>query len=243
MKKLIISHGDKGGVGKSIFAMLAVDYALHRKMPVAVVEGDVKIGDVGKRYDGVQNVSTLRLDLDKSGRDAENAITTLFRHLEESESEIVVMNSPANAKKALDSNAEIIVPVARDLGFEICVGWMVGIEESSAVMAVESIICDMADRKIAVVNRHESEYDPDFFWFTNPKYKDTWVKSGGILGEIPDLASRVAAKLKEHQGVPLAALAGKDSPLHIVDRQVIKNWLRKAFENAVMPLVEEGEGS
>ncbi|MDA8377518.1 MAG: hypothetical protein M0Z50_10795 [Planctomycetia bacterium] len=238
MKKLIISHGDKGGVGKSIFAMLAVDYALHQNMAVAVVEGDVRIGDVGKRYDGVPNVSTLRLDLDKSGRDAENAITTLFRHLEESESNIVVMNSPANAKKALDSNAEIIIPVARDLRYEICVGWMVGIEESSAVMAVDSIICDMADRKIAVVNRHESEYNPDFFWFTNPKYKDTWFDSGGIFGEIPDLASRVASRLKEHQGVSLASLADNNSPLHIVDRQVIRNWLRKAWVNAIVPLVE-----
>jgi len=240
MKKLIISHGDKGGVGKSMFAMLATDYLLNEGLAVALVEGDVEIGDVGKRYDGVGGVITLDADLDKSGRDAENAIATLFRHIEQMGCENVIINAPANAKKALDTNAELILPVAQDLGFEVCVAWLVGLEEASAEMSAKSIICEMADRKIAVINRHESEYDADFAWFTRPEYKDAWLASGGLLGEIPELASRVASKLKEHKGRSLASLAGPDSPLHIVDRQVIKNWLKKSWLSAVVPLIEGG---
>ena len=239
MKKLMISHGDKGGVGKSIYAMLATDYLLDKGQSVAVVEGDVEIGDVKKRYDGVENVAAFSVNLDKSGRDAENAIAVLFRHVEKMGCENVVINAPANAKKALDSNAELILPVARDLGFQVCVAWMIGIEEASAEMSAKSVICEMADRKIAVVNRHESEYDADFAWFTQPKYKDAWIKSGGLMGETPELASRVASKLKEHKGRSLASLAGPDSPLHIVDRQVIKNWLRKSWLSAVIPLLSE----
>lgn len=239
MKTLVISHGDKGGVGKSVFAMLAVDYALQSSRSIAVVEGDVKIGDVAKRYQGVAGLSGFGVDLDKSGRDAENAITSLFRKLEDNEANFVVLNSPANAHKSLDSQAEIIIPVAQDLGFAVCVAWMVGLEESCARLANNSVICQMADRKIAVVNRHESQYDPDFFWLTEKTDKEQWIQSGGLLGEIPDLASRVAAKVKEFQGVPLAYLASKDSPLHLVDRQVIKNWLKKSWECAVIPLVED----
>ncbi|MEB8486756.1 MULTISPECIES: hypothetical protein [Acidithiobacillus] len=241
MKKLIISHGDKGGVGKSIYAMLVTDYLLDIGRSVAVVEGDVQIGDVGKRYEGVAGVVTMDVDLDKSGRDAENSIAMLFRHVEQMGCETVVINSPANAKKALDTNAELILPVAQDLGFEVCVAWMVGIEEASAEMSGKSVICEMADRKIAVVNRHESEYDADFAWFTDKKHQAAWVKSGGLVGEIPELASRVASKLKEHKGRSLASLAGPDSPLHIVDRQVIKNWLRKSWASAVAPLINGGE--
>ena len=241
MKKLIISHGDKGGVGKSIFAMLATDYLLNSGQSVAVVEGDIQIGDVGKRYEGVDGVTTMDVDLDKSGRDAENSIAMLFRHIEKMGCENVIINAPANAKKALDTNAELILPVAQDLGFEVCVAWMVGLEEASAEMSSQSVICEMADRKIAVVNRHESEYDADFIWFTRPGFKDAWIKSGGLTGEIPELASRVASKLKEHKGRSLASLAGPDSPLHIVDRQVIKNWLKKSWLSAVVPLIEGGE--
>ena len=237
MKHLVISHGDKGGVGKSIFSMLAVEFGLFSGRTIAIVEGDTKIGDVKARYENV--VSVLSVNLDKSGKDAENAIATLFGHLEALESDFVVMNAPANAHKALDSYAELIVPVARELGFQICVAWMVGRESSSATLANESMICQAADRKIAVVNRHESDYDRDFYWFTVPQFKDAWIASGGLIGEIPELASRVGAKVKEHQGRSFASLAGPESPLFIVERQIIKNWLRKSWQESMIPLIEE----
>ena len=236
MKHLVISHGDKGGVGKSIFSMLAVEFGLFSGRNVAIVEGDTKIGDVKERYENV--VSVLSVNLDKSGKDAENAIATLFGHLEALESDFVVMNAPANAHKALDSYAELIVPVARELGFKICVAWMVGRESSSATLANESMICQAADRKIAVVNRHESDYDRDYYWFTVPQYKDAWIASGGLTGEIPELASRVGARVKEYQGRSFASLAGPESPLFIVERQIIKNWLRKSWQESMIPLIE-----
>ena len=236
MKHLVISHGDKGGVGKSIFSMLAIEFGLFSGRNIAIVEGDTKIGDVKARYENV--VSVLSVNLDKSGKDAENAIATLFGHLEALESDFVVMNAPANAHKALDSYAELIVPVARELGFQICVAWMVGRESSSATLANESAICQAADRKMAVVNRHESDYDQDYYWFTTPQYKDAWIASGGLTGEIPELASRVGAKVKEYQGRSFASLAGPESPLFIVERQIIKNWLRKSWQESVIPLIE-----
>lgn len=237
MKYLVISHGDKGGVGKSIFSMLAVEYGLYSERNVAIVEGDTKIGDVKARYENV--VSVLSVNLDKSGKDAENAIATLFGHLEALDSDFVVMNAPANAHKALDSYAELIVPVARELGFRICVAWMIGREASSATLANVSTICQVADRRIAVVNRHESEYDLDYYWFTVPQYREAWIASGGLTGEIPELASRVGAKVKEFQGRSYASLASRESPLFVVERQIIKNWLRKSWEGAVVPLIEE----
>ncbi|MBU2737734.1 hypothetical protein [Acidithiobacillus concretivorus] len=239
-KKLIISHGDKGGVGKSIFSMLTVDYLLDRNLSVAVVEGDVETGDVANRYEGVEGVTVFSVDLDKSGRDAENSMTVLFRHIEQMGCENVVINAPANAKKAFDTNANLILPVAQDLGFEVCVAWMIGVEEASAEMSSRSLICKMADRKMAVVNRHESAYDADFSWFTQPIYKDTWIKGGGLVGEIPELASRVASVLKTHKNRSLASLTGADSPLFIVDRQSIRNWLRQSWVNAVIPLIDGG---
>ena len=237
MKHLVISHGDKGGVGKSIFSMLAVEYGLYRERGVAIVEGDTQIGDVKSRYENV--VPVLSVNLDKSGKDAENAIATLFGHLEALESDFVVMNAPANAHKALDSHAELIGPVARELGFRICVAWMVGREASSATLANASMICQVADRRIAVVNRHESDYDRDYYWFTVPQYREAWIAAGGRTGEIPELASRVGAKVKEYQGQSFTSLAGRESPLFVVERQIIKHWLRKSWEGAVVPLIEE----
>ena len=236
MKHLVISHGDKGGVGKSVFSMLAVEFGLFSGRNVAIVEGDTKIGDVKARYEDV--VSVLSVNLDKSGKDAENAIATLFSHLEALQSDFVVMNLPANSHKAIDAYAEIIGPVAQELGLQICVAWMIGRESSSATLANESAICQLADRKMAVVNRHESDFDRDYYWFTAPQYREEWIASGGLTGEIPELASRVGARVKEYQGCSFASLAGPESPLFIVERQIIKLWLRKSWQASVIPLLE-----
>ena len=236
MKHLVISHGDKGGVGKSIFSMLAVEFGLFSGRNVAIVEGDTKIGDVKARYEDV--VSVLSVNLDKSGKDAENAIATLFSHLEALQSDLVVMNLPANSHKAIDAYAEIIVPVAQELGLQICVAWMIGRESSSATMAIESAICQLANRKMAVVNRHESDFDRDYYWFTAPQYREKWIVSGGLTGEIPELASRVGARVKEYQGQSFASLVGPESPLFIVERQIIKHWLQKSWQGSVIPLLE-----
>ncbi len=59
MKHLVISHGDKGGVGKSIFSMLAVEFGLFSGRNVAIVEGDTKIGDVKARYENVVSVLSV----------------------------------------------------------------------------------------------------------------------------------------------------------------------------------------
>ena len=47
---IFISHGEKGGVGKSRLAMVLIDYLLkHNLRPVVLVEGDKSGQDVGER--------------------------------------------------------------------------------------------------------------------------------------------------------------------------------------------------
>ncbi|MBU2843549.1 hypothetical protein [Acidithiobacillus thiooxidans] len=240
-KQLIIAHGEKGGVGKSMFSMLAVDYLINKNdgRKIAIVEGDLSVSDVATRYDGVEGITGYGVDIDKSGRDAENAIAMLFDNLEENDSDSVILNAPANAAKSLDVNAELILPVAQSLGYEVCVAFMIGLEAASGEMSKRSVICKLADRKLAVVNRRESSEDHEFAWFSNPEYQAAWAASGGILGgELPNLASRAASQMKDHQGRTMVSLSGPDSPLKAVYRQMIKDWLIASWQQAVIPLIE-----
>ncbi len=50
--KLFISHGDKGGTGKSMAAALALDHSLTSGTPVLLVEGDAGIPDLALRFRG-----------------------------------------------------------------------------------------------------------------------------------------------------------------------------------------------
>ena len=50
--KLFISHGDKGGTGKSMAAAIALDHSLVTGTPVLLVEGDAGIPDLALRFRG-----------------------------------------------------------------------------------------------------------------------------------------------------------------------------------------------
>ena len=79
-KKLVIVHGDKGGVGKSTFAGLTVDYFLERTGKCVVVEGDKKIPDVAARFGGVPGVVGKIVDLARPDL-SEEAIVALFSEI------------------------------------------------------------------------------------------------------------------------------------------------------------------
>ncbi len=241
MKKIIISHGDKGGVGKSMFASLALEYIISRGQKVTLVEGDPNIGDVARRYAGVDGINVLGVNLDKSGVDAENAINALFSEIETLDSDYVVINSPANAAKTIDFHSDLIVPVAHDLGFEVLVAWMVGQGEESASLSSKSHLCEFADKKIAVLNYGLSGGlgSDHFAWMEHPA-RDAWLETGGIEGSIPLLISRVSGQVKDIRAASMLQLAkSPDSPLNLISRQGLSRWLDSCFDGAVAPLIGE----
>jgi len=152
MKRIIFVHGDKGGFGKSTLSALVLDYALHNKYPSALVEGDKTICDVAPRFQET-DASIIEVDLARPDM-SEDAIVALFSAIEKhiADAEVVVVNTPASSSATLDKQAEIIAPTVADMGFALCVAWMVDIGEDSARLANESALCRVADRKIAVRN-------------------------------------------------------------------------------------------
>ena len=54
MKRLVIAHGNKGGIGKSMFSGLLANYLLGKSSHCVVVEGERTIHDVAARYAGAR---------------------------------------------------------------------------------------------------------------------------------------------------------------------------------------------
>lgn len=240
-KQLVTVHGDKGGVGKSLYAMLAVDYALQQGQPVVLVEGDKNIGDVAARYRGVAGVTTLTVNLDASGADAENAVDKLFAEVEQSGGDFIVLNTPANSSKSLDAHADLITPVAAELGYALNVAWLLGPAGESAALANRSALAASASKRIAVINRGlaAGAGNDHYAWFTSQTAeRERWLERGGLEGELPLLLNRVAAQLKDLPG-PFSALAQPGSPLTVVSRSGLWRWLQAAWGGSVAPLVEE----
>ncbi|KAA0178802.1 hypothetical protein FX016_22990 [Cupriavidus gilardii] len=60
-KPVLVFHGDKGGVGKSTFAGVALDWMQARQIPVALVDGDTRNPDVSRMF--ADSMPTLQANL------------------------------------------------------------------------------------------------------------------------------------------------------------------------------------
>lgn len=233
-KNILIVHGDKGGIGKSTYAGLAIDYLIQLgEGDVIVIEGDKKIDDVSRRYQEVTGVTGMLVDLARPDF-SEEAILGLFEEIERVGGNHIVINLPASGSSTIDAQAEIIMPTVRSLGYEVYVSWLVGADEDSVTLAEESALCREADRKIAVLN--EKEGNPEKFPWYQSRSRKEWLESGGLEGILPCLTERVAIKAR---AIPGRYSDLERSPeLFIVERSSVFRWVRKAWETAVAPLYE-----
>ena len=227
-KKLFIVHGDKGGIGKSLFATAFTEFLLARFGQACVVEGDAKIPDVAKRFGDSPEVTGLLTNLARSDK-AEEATVTLFEKLEAlgDAAEMVVINTPGSASDTLDKNAHLFVPVAKVMGYDIHVAWMIADDMEGINLSTESTLCAQADHKIAVINAAKTSATSGP-WHRSDARR-AWIESGGHESVMPVLTDRAMALLRETQRRPLD-LTTPESGQSIVIRQVFKNWLKSCAD-------------
>lgn len=227
-KTILIVHGDKGGVGKTTYASLAIDYLLNKYGAATVIEGDKKIADVLARYVGVSGVKGLTVDLARPDL-SEEAIIGLFAKIEEIGGDHIVINCPASASGTIDAQAEIIMPAAQELGYQVIVAWLMGPGEDSARLAIESALCREADQKIAVINGLFG--DPERTAWAKHESRADWQESGGYEGVLPAMTDRIARRVRETPG-RFTAIAN-DRDLTVIERQAIKRWIEKSWSQTV----------
>ena len=233
-KDILIVHGDKGGVGKSTYAGLAIDYLIQKgDESVIVIEGDKKIDDVARRYQGMAGVTGMIVDLARPDF-SEEAILGLFEEIERAGGKNVVINLPSGGSSTIDAQAEIVIPTVRSLGYEVYVAWLIGADEDSVTLAGESAMCREADRKIAILN--EKEGNPENFPWNQSGFRKEWLESGGLEGILPCLTERVAIKVRRIPG--RYSNLERSPELVIAEKASVSRWVRKAWETAVAPLYE-----
>ena len=222
-KKLFIVHGDKGGIGKSLFATAFAEFLIAMFGAVCVVEGDTTIADVAKRFGSAPEVTGLITNLSREEK-ADEAAIALFEELEAlgDAANLVVVNTPGSASKTLDKNAHLFVPVAHDMGYQIHVAWMVADDLEGIELSLKSALCAQADYKVAVINAAKTS--PTSGPWHRSEARKAWLESRGREGVMPVLTDRAMILLRETQRRPFD-LVTPEGGQSIVIRQVFKNWL------------------
>jgi len=229
---LFFSHGDKGGVGKSVISTLAIEFFLDRG-PVALVETDPRQPDVAVRYQNDPDVATVTSSMNRAG-DSENALTKFGLWLETERPDQVVVNLPSGAGETIDEHSELIRSVADQLGYRLVVVY--GLEKGPVATAVmiESLkngLLSVVDRENRFVAYPLYKGDPEVFeWHKSKERKE------GLIGEITIPALKSTSALSKLEKTPgrLSALTAFDTMppgWMIVEQASVRRWYKSGLDS------------
>lgn len=226
-KKIIIVHGDKGGVGKSMTASVIVDYYLanHDVNDVMVIECDNTVPDVGRRFDGLVQCVNAPL----TGEDPTEMIAKLIDLIESSDTSRIIVNLPASAGEAIDPlAADFIAPAMEEIGVEIDVVFVVGKTKDSSLLAERSLLgglVSVAKNKLAVLNGFFGNVE-SFNWSSSTS-REKWYQNGGEEIYLPLLHERVSSVVQEGS---FSQHATAEGGLTVANRMLLKRWLTSAHQ-------------
>ena len=237
-----ISHGEKGGVGKSRLAMVLVDYLQRQGRPVVIVEGDKSGADVGKRYG--DQIETGFINLNRPDA-MEEVFSTLGGWLEEhAAGKDVVINLPGQASNTLDQFAGLLADSLGLLGQDMTVFYSVGPLDIHTKNLVDSACQGLLsavppDRRVVVMSEISGPAK-GFHWATS-KPRDGFLSEGGKEGVMPLFKPPLLDQQVRDMPGGYSPLIAKDSPLKIADRALLFRWLSAAHAVVALGVPPVGE--
>jgi len=109
-KTVIFSHGDKGGVGKSLVCATLIDLLIEDGVRVALVDGDTDNADVAQRFErsGIP-LTKIRLSDFSEYETAVNRLVDFAQEaIEQHGTDVIVVNLPAGASATVDRDPQVI---------------------------------------------------------------------------------------------------------------------------------------
>lgn len=250
MKTFIISHGDKGGVGKSMMANLIASMLYERGEKIGIIEADAGGGtkgsggtpDVAPRFRN-RVAKTASQPLQQSGKEASASIDRMMEMVEAWPVDYAVMNAPANASSVL-GNPEVSETLAEALeamqiDLRVTYSWAPeapnGVE--NAVYAVQGAFFEAASHGVLIKNMVLGD-DADY---------EEAIRGNKVLSEVPrvTIPKIPSDKAKVFDRFPEANLyeMGKpDGPLSTMERIRIQKFYRTSRDNLAAALGLTGVG-
>lgn len=232
---IYVSHGEKGGVGKSRLAMVLVDYLLTKGRSVVVVEGDKSGADVGMRYrNAITATEFLNLNRPDAMEEAFNDLAVALEPFAGGTTDIVV-NLPGQASDTLDQFADMFRDLADGLGHELVIYYSIGnldMHVDNLATSLNRGLMSVVGAERRVVVRGEISGNPDNFAWQGSSVRDAFLQSGGHECVMPKIKMEaLEKKVREIRGGYTAmAMDPATSPLGLGERMLLQRWLIPAHE-------------
>ena len=236
MKTVIFSHGDKGGVGKSVVAVAMVDLVVEKLGACTALDGDNKTPDMRNRFIDTSSVSTLHMQINMAGA-ASEAVGRLAGIIEDSADDFVIVNLPSNAGDTLDEMGEMLRDVCDDMGVRMAATYSLGEHDEAA----DGLNSSLNGRFLSVFNPQDRMVlfpafiggKERFAWCGRPEYRD-YI---GEQGEFPCLEPKfVFTDVIRQPGLFSEMVTRKPQGFTAYHKVALRNW-RSAVADLMEPLL------
>ncbi|MGY8527634.1 nucleotide-binding protein [Paracidovorax citrulli] len=188
-KPVIVFHGDKGGVGKSTFASLFLDWMQKRQMPVALVDGDTRNPDVSRMF--ADSMPTVQANL----RVHEGWMDLTDFMMEQTERTVAV-SLPAGIGAELRKEGSRFLQTLTMLDRPLVMFWVINRLPDSVNLLNEAmqVLESGLSAKVVVKNLFFGDEDKFSRWDASETRK-RFEKSGGKTIALSELHERTVDKL------------------------------------------------
>jgi len=187
-KPICIIGGSKGGVGKSIVTMAAIDYLQSANEQVMLIDTDTSNPDVWKAYK--ESVESELINLDET-----DGWIYLVNLLESKQDKTFVINSASRSNNAVSRYGGILSNALDELQRELITLWVINRQRDSLEL-LRQYLDAMPKSRIHVLRNLYFGEERKFELYNNSKIK-TFIEAerGGKSLNFPDLADRVADEI------------------------------------------------
>jgi len=230
-KQIIWVHGEKGGVGKSLMASIAIDWLLKNERETCLIDGDGSFPDVFRRFSGNKKVPA-----NKSPIVSPDSVTSMLENLEEEFKDVpanhtLVVNLPSNTS-VLDNVSSDVLELTEALGYENYTIYMVADDAESKNTAMQSMktgIVSISKRSVAVLNDYfTNKRNSDNSW-VNSTEEALWKDNGNRVATLPILNER-AKSVANFADKSFEYLVHDDPVIHKIHAIYINKWLRAGYD-------------
>lgn len=232
---LVVVHGEKGGVGKSIVAGTYCEYLLSKGHKVVLVDGDLGNPDVARYLKGEDRVQVHMIDL----RDEADRMILLDLIHDDPANDIVV-SLPADMRMPfLTAVAPELVRALKDGKRTAAMVWVLG-RLVTSITGLQEALGTIGDMKVAAVRNtyHTGGNAEKFTRWEQSKTRKALLSSGGCEMAFPELLDDV-----------FDGSFGATPPVRFMNgiaryshRLKIEDWLTKSFAafDEIAPVIGTG---
>jgi len=183
-KRIYVSGGSKGGVGKSIQSAGLIDTLLARDEKPLLVESDTSNPDVWKMYK--DEIKAVTLDLD----DADGWID-LVNLCDQHPDHCVIVNTAARNNRGVAAYGATLNSTLAELQRELVTFWVINRQRDSLELLLEYMEALPSSQTHVVRNAYFGE-ERKFELYEGSKVRKKVEDAGGLSLTFPDLADRVS---------------------------------------------------